>query len=126
MQFSKTSYRARQIYRVMSGVYSLSATVDITFILPKLDLKKLTKKQLNISNTIFCSVWKTEQLFIIFFHVSFAKVLHKSVLLSTVKVPYKSVLLSIITYHHLLLAYHIQRHFVKAFYYLAKTWLSLI
>ena len=50
----------------MSGVYSLSTTVDITFILPKLDLKKSAKKQLNFSNSIFCFVWKTEQLFIFF------------------------------------------------------------
>ena len=98
----------------MSGVYSFSATVDITFILPKLDLKKSTKKQLNFSNSIFCSVWKTEQLFIIFFHLSFLKVL------------YKSVLLSITTCRHSLLTYHSQNYFIKAFYYLAKTWLSLI
>ena len=50
----------------MSGVYSLSTTVDITFILPKLDLKKSAKKQLNFSNSILCFVWKTEQLFIFF------------------------------------------------------------
>ena len=99
----------------MSGVYSLSTTVGLTFIPPKLDLKKSTKKQLNFSNSIFCSVWKTEQLFIIiFFHLSFPKVL------------YKSVLLSIITCRHSLLIYHTQKYFIKAFYYLAKTWLSLI
>ena len=99
----------------MSGVYSLSTTVDITFILPKLVLKKPTKKQLKFSNSIFCSVWKTEQLlFIIFFHLSFPKVL------------YKSVLLSIITCRTSLLIYHTQKYFIKAFYYLTKTWLSLI
>ena len=98
----------------MSGVYSLSTTVDITFILPKLVLKKPTKKQLKFSNSIFCSVWKTEQLFfIIFFHLSFPKVL------------YKSVLLSIITCRPSLI-YHTQKYFIKAFYYLTKTWLSLI
>ena len=100
--------------RVMSGVYSLSTKVGITFILPKLDLKKPTKKQLNFSNSIFCSVWKTEQLFIIFFHLSFLKVLHKSVLLS------------ITTCRHSLLTYHTQKYFIKAFYCLAKTWLSPI
>ena len=41
--------------------------VVITFIPPKLDLKKSTTKQLNFSNSIFCSMKKTEQLFIIFF-----------------------------------------------------------
>ena len=103
----------------MSGVYSLSTTVDITFILPKLDLKKSPKKQLNFSNPIFCSMWKTEQLFI-FFHLSFSKVLYKSVLLSFVKVPYKSVLLSIITCCHLLLTYLTKKYFIKAFYLSTK------
>ena len=84
----------------MPGVYSLSTTVDIAFILPKLHPKKSTKKQLNFSNSIFCSMRKTEQLFI-FFHLSFLEVLYKSVLLSIVKVPYKSVLLSIINCRHL-------------------------
>ena len=78
-----------------------------TFILPKLDLKKSTKKQLNFSNSIFCSVWKTEQLFFIIF---FSLIIPKSTLqkrsiiyyylspliidLSYPKVLYKSVLLS--------------------------------
>ena len=91
----------------MSGVYFLSTTVDITFILPKLNLKKATKKQLNFSNSIFCSVWKTEQLFFIIF---FSLIIPKSTLqkrsiiyyylspliidLSYPKVLYKSVLLS--------------------------------
>ena len=61
----------------MSGVYFLSTTVDITFILPKLNLKKATKKQLNFSNSIFCSVWKTEQLFFIIF---FSLIIPKSTL----------------------------------------------
>ena len=85
----------------MSGVYSLSTTVDITFILPKLDLKKPTKKQLNFSNSIFCSVWKTEQLFNFIFHL-FLKVLYKSILVSVVKVPYKPfyyLLLLVATYY---------------------------
>ena len=44
----------------LSEVYSLSTTVEITFILPKLYLKKSIKKQLNFWNSIFCSMWKTE------------------------------------------------------------------
>ena len=60
-------------------------------------------------------MWKTEQLFIIiFFHLSFPKVL------------YKSVLLSIITCCPSLLIYYTQKYFIKALYYLTKTWLSLI
>ena len=107
----------------MSGLCFLSTTVEITF----LYLEKLIKKQLNFSNSIFCSVWKTEQLFIIstFHHLSFPKVLYKSVLLSVIKVPYKSILLFIITYRHLSLTYHTQKYFIKAFYYLTKTWLKL-
>ena len=97
----------------MSGVYSLSTTVDITFILPKLDLKKPTKKQLNFSNSIFCSVRKTEQLFIIIF---FSLIIPKSTLQKRF----------IITCCHSLLTYHTQRYSIKVFYYLAKTWLSLI
>ena len=97
------NWYAKQICRVMSGVYSLSTTVDITFILPKLDLKKSTKKELNFSNSIFCSVWKTEQLFIFFFFFALIipKSIYKSVLLSIVKVPYKSVLLSNICCRHI-------------------------
>ena len=72
----------------MSGVYSLAATFDITFILPKRDLKKSTKNQLNFSSSIFCPVWKTEQLFIIFFLLSFRKGLYKSVLLSSKNVAF--------------------------------------
>ena len=97
-----------------------------TFILPKLDLKKSTKKQLNFSNSIFCYMWKTAKLFIIFFHLSFPKVFYKSVLWSIVKILYKSILLSIITCRHLSLIYHAQKYFIKAFYYLRKTWLCVI
>ena len=32
----------------MSGVYSLAATFDITFILPKRDLKKIDKKSVKL------------------------------------------------------------------------------
>ena len=88
-------------------------TVDITFILPKLDLKKPKTKQSNFSNSTFCSVWKTEQLFFIIFFsliipkstlqkrsiiyyylspliidLSYPKVLHKSVLLSSKNVTF--------------------------------------
>ena len=52
---------------IEKNVFSLLITVGITFILPKLDLKNSIEKQLNFSNSIICSVWKTEQLFIIFF-----------------------------------------------------------
>ena len=88
--------------------------------------KKKKKKQLNFSNSIFCSMRKTEQLFIFSFHLSFPKVLSKSALLSIVKVPYKSALLSIITFCLLLLTYHTQIYFIKAFSYLAKNWLCVI
>ena len=87
-------------------VYTLFQPLS-TFILAKLDLRKPTKKQLNFSNSIFCSVWKTEQLFIIIF---FTLIIPKSTLqkrstiyyylspliidLSYPKVHYKSVLLS--------------------------------
>ena len=57
-------------------------TVEITFILPKLNLKKSTKKQLNFSNSIFCSKWET------IFHLSFPKVFYKSILLSTKNVAF--------------------------------------
>ena len=50
----------------VSGVYSLSTKVEITFILPKLYPKKSIKKKLNFPNSIFCYVWKTEQLFTFF------------------------------------------------------------
>ena len=72
----------------MCGVYSLSTTVDVSFILPKLDL--------NFPNSIFCSRWKTVQLFIA------------------------------LSCHHLLLTCHTQKYFTKAFYYLGKTWLCVI
>ena len=90
----------------MSGVYSLSTTVDLTFIPPKLDLKKLTKKQFSFSNSIYCSVWKTEQLFIIFFSLIIPKstLQKRSIVyyylspliidLSYPKILYKSVVLS--------------------------------
>ena len=92
----------------MPGVYSLSATIEITFILLKLYLKKLTKKQLNFSFAL-CEKLSNFSLFL--FHLLHPKVL------------YKQVLLSIITCRHLSLAYHNQKSFIKVFYYLAKTWL---
>ena len=102
----------------VSGVDSLSTTVEINFILSKLYFKKLTKKQLNVSKFVFCSMWKT-----VFFHlfwVIFLKVLYKIVLLSSIKVPYKSVLLSIITCRHSLLTYLNKKYFIKAFYLLSS------
>ena len=60
----------------------------------------------------------------LFFHLSFPKVLYKSVLLSIIKLAYKSVLLSI-TCCHLSLTYHTQKYFIEAFYHLAKTWLCV-
>ena len=118
----------------MSGVYSLSTTVEITFILPKVYLKKWTKKQLNLnllnarmleslalSNNTLALCEKLSNLSSFIFHLSFPKVLYKSVLLSVIKVPYKSVLSSIITCRHLSLTYRTQKYFIKSFYYLAKT-----
>ena len=54
----------------MSGVYSLSTTVEITFIIPNLYLKKSTKKQLNSSNSVFCSRknWVTFHHFFFIYH----------------------------------------------------------
>ena len=70
--FSKTSYHMDQSVDMQSKNIELCLVYTLfqprsTFILPKLDLKKSTKKQLNFSNSIFCSMWKTEQLFIVFF-----------------------------------------------------------
>ena len=118
----------------MSGVYSLSTTADITFILPKLDLKKPTKKQLNFSNSIFCSVWKTEKLFIIIFFsliipqstlqkcsiiyyylppliidLSYPKVLYQSVLLASKNVAFPN--LTSLPKHHS------QKRILSVFYY---------
>ena len=76
-----------------------------------------------LSRKISLAVTATLQQFI--FHLSFSKELFKYVLLTMIKVPYKSVLLSIITCRHLSLTYHTQKYFIKAFYYLAKTWLSV-
>ena len=56
----------------------------------------------------------------------FPKVLYKNVLLSITKVPHKSVLLSIIICRYLSLTYHTQKYFIKAFHYLAKSWLCVI
>ena len=54
----------------MVGVYSLSTTVEITFILPNLYLSKSTKKQLNSSNSVFCSRknWVTFHHFFFIYH----------------------------------------------------------
>ena len=102
----------------MPGVYSLSTTVGLTFIPTKLDLKKSTKKQLNFSGPIFCSVWKTEQLFSIFFFTYHSKKYFIKAfycLLSRyVKKAFYYLLLLVATYHT-------QKYFIKVLYYLAKT-----
>ena len=126
----------------MPGVYSLSTTVEITFTLPNLHLKKLTKNQLNFSNSIFCFMWKTKNIrdlssltfleklnnfssFFFFLTYHFQKYFIKAFYCLIIKVPYKVVLLSIITCRHLSLTYHTQKYFIKALYYLAKTWLCV-
>ena len=99
----------------------LSTTVEVTFILPKLYLKKLVKKLLNFLNSIFCSMWKTEQRFIIFFFTYHSqKYFTKAFfgLLCIIKVPCRNVLLSIIICCHLLLTYHTQKYFIKECYYI--------
>ena len=98
----------------MSGVCFLSTTGDITFILPKLDLKKSTKKTLS-----FALCGKLGNFSFFFFHLSFPKVLYKSVLLSIIKVPFESVPLSFITWCHLL-TYHTENYFIKVFYLSSK------
>ena len=66
----------KQICQFMSSVYSLSTTVEITFILPKLYLKKSIKKQLNFSNSNFSSfffsliIWESTFLFYAFYSLS--------------------------------------------------------
>ena len=74
----------------MSGVYSLLTKVEITFYLPKLYLKKSIKKLLNVSNSIFCSMWKTDQRFIIFFF--FSLIISKSTLQKRSFLYYKNTL----------------------------------
>ena len=120
----------------MSGVYSLSTTVEITCILPKLS-QKIDKEAINRSlflkhlrtATSAIKLFKLHILLYVknwatfhhFFHLSFSKVLYESVLFFIIKVLYKDVLLSIITCRHFLLTYT-QKHFIKAWYCLAKTW----
>ena len=87
----------------MSGVYSISTTVKITFLLQKLYLKKLTKKQLNFQTPSFALGEKLSNFSSYFF---FTHHFQKSVLLSIIKVPYKSVLLPIITCRNLKLTYN--------------------
>ena len=121
----------------MSGVSSLSTTVEITCILPKLSWKidkepinrSLFLKHLRAATSaiklfklhilLYVKNWAT---FHHFFHLSFSIVLYESVLFFIIKVLYKDVLLSIITCRHLLLTYHTQKYFIKAYYCLAKTW----
>ena len=103
LSYRPVNWYSKQICRVMSSVYSLSTTIEITFILPKLDLKKPTKQQLNFS--LLCvENWAT------FHHYFFSLIIPKIALqkrsiiyyyllplitdLSYPKVHYKSVLLS--------------------------------
>ena len=107
----------------MSGVYSLATTLEITFILPKLYLKKSIKKQVNFSNFILCFIWKTEQCFITFFSL----IIPISTSQKRSFVYYKSALWkrSINTCRHLSLTFYTQQYFIKELYYLAKTWLCV-
>ena len=100
------------LYHSLSSVVPLVVTRCIT----RLSFYKQSRLLLYVKN------WVT---FYHFFHLSFPKALYKSVLLFIIKVPYKSVLLSIITCHPLSLTYHTQNYFIKAFFYLAKTWLCI-
>ena len=103
-------------------VCSLSTTVEITFIVKK----NQQKKQLNFFKLRLLLYVKNRKLSSFFyFHLSFPKTPCKSALLSIIKLPYKSVLLSIITCRHLSLTSHTQKYFIKAFYYLTKTWLCV-
>ena len=88
----------KQICQVMSGVYSLSTTVEITFILPKLYLKKINKKATELCKLhllLYMNNWATFHHF--FFHLSYPKVLYESVLLSSKNVALCK--LSIIYYY---------------------------
>ena len=81
----------------MSDVYSLSNTVEINFILPKLDLKKLTKKGIKFFKLrLFIYVKNLETFF-----TSSPKILYKSVPLSITKVSCKIVLLLVANYYDL-------------------------
>ena len=103
-------------------VCSLSTTVEITFIVKK----NQQKKQLNFFKLRLLLYVKNRKLSSFFyFHLSFPKTPCKSALLSIIKLPYKSVLLSISTCRHLSLTSHTQKYFIKAFYYLTKTWLCV-
>ena len=85
----------------MSGVYFLSITVERTFTLLILYLKKSTKMHLTFQTLFFALCEKLSNFSSFFIHLSFSKVLYKSVVLSIIKVPYKSVLLSIATCRHI-------------------------
>ena len=123
VQYNILSYRNQSIDMQSKSValclvYNLFQPPRNNFYFPELYLKKLTKKQLNFSSPIFCSIYKNWVTFHHFLHLSFPKVLYKSVLLYIIKVPHKNVLLSVITCHHLSLTYHTQTYFTKALYYL--------
>ena len=118
MPLSKISYHIDQSIYVQSRYIGLCLMYTLfqpwlTFLFSQNKIS--TKKQLNFSNSIFCCVWKTEQLFIIFFFTYHSRkyFIKTFYCLLYTKVPYKSFLLSIITCRHLLLTYHTQKHFEK-------------
>ena len=85
----------------MSDVYSLSNTVEINFILPKLDLKKLTKKGIKFFKLRLFIYVKNLETFYHFFFTSSPKILYKSVPLSITKVSCKIGLLLVANYYDL-------------------------
>ena len=105
----------------MSDVYSLSNTVEINFILPKLDLKKLTKKGIKFFKLRLFIYVKNLETFYHFFSLHpqkyFTKAFHCLLQKYLVKSFYY--LLPII------MTYHTQKYFIKALYCLPKTWLCV-
>ena len=92
----------------MSGVYSLKTTVKITFVLPKLDLKKSIKKQSNFPNSKSFALCEQLSNFLLSysmktFYCLLSRILDSLALKHSCyyKSTSKSVLLSIITYHDL-------------------------
>ena len=105
-------------------MYSFSITVEITFILPKLFLKKSAQKQLKFSNSIFLLYVKNSvtyhHLFFtyhsqMYFIKAFYCLLWPSIKKYLTKTFYY-LFFPIITCRHLLLTYHSQKYFIKAFY----------
>ena len=117
------NWYTKQVCQVISGVYSFNHGQNSNYS-PKTISWEIDKKAIKLFKLhllLYVKNCATFHHFFFFFHLSFPKVLYKSVLLSIIKVPYKSVLLSTITCLHLSLTYHTQKYFIKAFSYLAKT-----